>query len=102
MPYQEPLWAGRYPELVNILEDERAAPKGNMVARNISQGGKWDGVRDEARSYVTFEDNMIDEDPGFVGTPPESFQLRDDSPAYKLGFKPIPVEKIGLYKSKGR
>ena len=102
MPYQEPLWVGRYPELVNILEDEPAAPKGNIVARNISQGGKWDGVRDEARSYITFEDNMIDEDPGFVGTPPESFQLRDDSPAYKLGFKPIPVEKIGLYKSKGR
>ena len=102
MPYQEPLWVGRYPELVNILEDEPAAPKGNIVARNISQGGKWDGVRDEARSYVIFENNMIDEDPGFVGTPPESFQLRDDSPAYKLGFKPIPVEKIGLYKSKGR
>ena len=102
MPYQEPLWAGRYPELVNILEDERAAPKGNIVARNISQGGKWDGVRDEACSYVTFEDNMIDEDPGFVGTPPESFQLRDDSPAHKLGFEPIPVEKIGLYESEER
>jgi len=25
-------------------------------------------------------------------------QLRDDSPAYKLGFERIPVEKIGLLK----
>jgi len=102
MPYQEPLWVERYPELVNILDDEPAAPRGNIVARNISQGGRWDGVYDQARPYVVFEDNVIDQDPGFVGTPPENFQLRDDSPAYELGFKPIPIEKIGLYKGEER
>ena len=26
------------------------------------------------------------------------FRLRKDSPAWSIGFKPIPVEKIGLYK----
>ena len=26
-----------------------------------------------------------------------NFQLRDDSPACKLGFQRIPIEKIGLY-----
>jgi len=102
MPYQNPLWSERYPELVNILENEPAAPRGNIVARNISQVGKWDGVHKQARPYVTFEDNLIDQDAGFAEEPPASFQLRDDSPAYKLGFKRIPIEKIGLYESEQR
>ena len=102
MPYREKLWVERYPELVNIWEDEPAAPKGNLVARNISRGGQWDGVRDEARSYVTFKDNLVDVDVGFVEEPPESFLLRDDSPAYTLGFKRIPTEKIGLYEDERR
>jgi hypothetical protein len=80
---------------VNVWEDEPAAPKGNLVARNIFQGGNWDGVREEARPYVTFQDNMVDEEAGFLGTPPEDFRLRDDSPAYAIGFQKIPVEKIG-------
>ena len=102
MPYKNPLWSERYPELIDILDDEPAAPKGNVVARNIFQGDRWDDVFDQARSYVKFEDNMINQEPGFVKTPPESFQLRSDSPAYEMGFKPIPVEKIGLYEDENR
>ena len=98
MPYQGPLWAERYPDLVGIWEDEPAAPKGNVVARNILQGGKWDGVREEARPYVTFEDNLIDRDVKFVGKPPEDFRLQEDSPAFAIGFQRIPVEKIGQRK----
>ncbi len=96
MPYKNELWSKRYPKLVNILDDEPSAPKGNLVVRNISVGGKWDDICNEAKPYVTVKDNLIDQDPKFVKTPPESFQLSDDSPAYKLGFKPIPIEKIGL------
>lgn len=107
MPYKEPLWIERYPKLNNILEDEPAAPKGNIVARNISQGGKWDGVYGQARPYIAFEDNLIDQGTHFVDAKPEfsyskGFRLRDDSPAYRLGFKPIPIEKIGLYKDELR
>ena len=97
MPYKNALWTKRYPKLIDILDDEPAAPKGNFIARNISVGGQWDGVYDQARPYVTFEDNIVDQDPAFVGNPPENFQLRDDSPAYKLGFERIPIKKIGLY-----
>ena len=98
MPYKDSLWASRYPKLVNILDDDPAIPKGNIVAHNISVGGKWDGIYNEIKSYVTVKDNLVDEDPHFVKTPPESFQLQEDSPAYKLGFKPIPIEKIGLHR----
>lgn len=97
MPFRQPHWAERYPQLLTLWEDEPAAPKGNVVARNVCQGGVWDGVREEARSYVVFENNLTSGDAGFVEPPPKSFRLRDDSPACALGFEPIPIEKIGVY-----
>jgi len=98
MPYQNELWRRRYPKLAGILADDPAAPKGNVVARNVSVGGRWDGVHGAARKYVTFKDNLVGKDPHFVDRAKGNFQLRDDSPAYKLGFKRIPIEKIGLLK----
>lgn len=98
MPYKSELWRKRYPGLANILADEPAAPKGNVVARNICSGGKWDGVDGAARSYITFSDNYLSDDPLFKGTPPQTFELRDDSPAYNVGFEPIPVDRIGLFR----
>ena len=59
MPYKDPLWAERYPELVNILDDEPAAPKGNIIARNVCYGGRWDEVDNRARPYVTFINNLV-------------------------------------------
>jgi len=53
-------------------------------------------VHRSARKYVTFKDNLIDKDPHFVDRAKANFQLRDDSPVYKMGFKRIPIEKIGL------
>lgn len=40
---------------------------------------------------------VINTDPGFVDFENGNFHLKDDSPAFKLGFKRIPMEKIGLY-----
>lgn len=40
--------------------------------------------------------NVLDQ-PGFVDASQGDFRLRDDSPAWKLGFERIPVEKIGLF-----
>src|SRR5690606_4598393 len=33
--YNKPPYSERYPELVNIIENEPTAPVGNLVARNI-------------------------------------------------------------------
>ena len=96
MPYMSELWRKRYPRLVNILEDEPAAPKGNIVRRNICSGGKWLELHGVDKNIVTWKDNLIDEEPGFVNAGSMKFQLKDDSGAYKLGFKRIPIEKIGL------
>jgi hypothetical protein len=45
---------------------------------------------------------LIDVDPEFSGKPPADFQLAEDSPAGKIGFRPIPFEKIGVYASDDR
>ena len=102
MPYKSELWRTRYPRLVSVWEDEPAAPKGNLITRNIFVGQGWNDLDGRSRQYVTLKDNLADEDPLFADTPPRSFHLRKDSPAWKIGFKPIPTAKIGLYRDKRR
>jgi len=96
VPYKSALWQSRYPQLPNILQDEPNAPKGNLIIRNIFVGEKWNDIQAQAQPYITLTDNLLNEDPHFAGTPPQNFQLKEDSPAWKLGFKKIPFEKIGL------
>ncbi|NOY80159.1 MAG: hypothetical protein GXP31_04045 [Kiritimatiellaeota bacterium] len=43
-----------------------------------------------------FDRNSVIADPRFVDAARDDYRLRPDSPALALGFKPIPVEKIGL------
>ncbi|MFH1569645.1 MAG: right-handed parallel beta-helix repeat-containing protein [Gemmatimonadota bacterium] len=95
MPYREPHWVARYPELLTLWEDEPAAPKGNVVRHNVCQGGRWDEVNDNTRPYVCFEDNLVAEDVGLSGTPPASFALAPDSPARVIEFEAIPMDQIG-------
>jgi hypothetical protein len=88
--------------LLTILADQPAAPKGNLVARNICSGGRWDDIEDSARPLTTFSTNLLDQDPRFVDAAKLDFRLRDDSPAYKLGFERIPIERIGPRKRSRR
>ncbi len=102
-PYQEPPWSTRYPDLVKLLGDEPNKAKYNVVQRNICVGGKWldlhNGLTDKV---VTIKDNLVNEDPLFVDAAKYDFRLHANSPAFKLGFKPIPMEKIGLYQDELR
>jgi len=98
MPYQEAPWRDRYPGLPSILEDEPAAPRRNVVARNICVGGEWEDVEEAARPLVRFEANLVGQDPRFVDAAHMDFRLRADSPALTLGFQPIPVKEIGLHR----
>jgi parallel beta-helix repeat protein len=102
MHYHKPPYSVRYPQLVSLYEDpDTAVPKGNSIVRNVSYGGRWidflDGMTDK---IVHIQDNFISGDPGFVDAAHDNFQLRDDSPVYKLGFKPIPMEQIGPRKQR--
>jgi hypothetical protein len=97
MPIRRPPWSERYPRLLALWDDEPATPKGNVVARNVSWGGRWDGVHAQARPFVKFHDNLIDVDPRLVEPETMNFQLQDDSPVYSKipEFERIPFEKIG-------
>jgi len=123
--YDKPPYSTRYPELKHILKDEPAAPKGNIISRNICAGGNWDkasgfwnvAIEGKARPFQTMEYNIIAPgtavedslstsiiiaDPLFVNQDdPEkgNFRLDEASPAIKYGFEQIPFEKIGLYRN---
>ena len=45
-----------------------------------------------------FDRNSIVADPMFVASEKDDWRLKPDSPAFKLGFKAIPIEQIGPYK----
>ncbi|MBN1417989.1 MAG: right-handed parallel beta-helix repeat-containing protein [Planctomycetes bacterium] len=95
VPYRTPPWSERYPQLLTILEDEPGLPKGNVVRRNISTGGRWTEIEKVAQPLVAFEDNLVDVDPKFVDRGKGDFRLRDDSPAFAKGFRRIPIAEIG-------
>jgi hypothetical protein len=92
----KPPYSEKYPRLARIMEGTPKAPENNYVARNISYNGRWSLIYDGARKYVTEENNLIDVDPHFIDPENANFQLRDDSPAFALGFKRIPISRIGL------
>ncbi|HNU52622.1 MAG TPA: basic secretory protein-like protein [Verrucomicrobiota bacterium] len=94
--YQKPPYRGRYPGLDSILAEDPCAPRGNVVARNLCVGGRWDDVEAKARPLVRFENNLVDADPRLVDAAASDFRLEPDSPAWKLGFERIPLEAIGL------
>ncbi len=99
MPYRDEPWASRYPELVGILDDEPAVPKGNVIARNIFHHCGGNNIEAGAEPELRMTDNLIGEDPGFVDQARLDFRLKDDSPALKLGFEAIPLGQIGLQTS---
>jgi hypothetical protein len=94
--YNQPPYSERYPELVNILNEDPNAPRGNVVARNICVGGRWDDIEAIARPMVKQEANLLDQDPLFVDAAKLDFRLRPDSPAFALGFQRIPISSMGL------
>ena len=126
--YNKPPYSTRFPKLTEILNDEPAAPKGNIISHNVCLNGNWDkaagywdmSIEDKARPYLTMENNVVS--PGsevedslsnsfVIANPlfsnqenPEQgkFKLDANSPAIKFGFKQIPFVKIGIYKSEYR
>ncbi len=102
MPYRSALWSKRYPNLPNILNDDPGVPKRNTILRNISVGGRWDDINRQTRKYQVVRDNLVDKAPHFVDAGKGDFGLKPTSPAWKLGFQRIPIEKIGLYKDERR
>ncbi len=102
MPVNSELWKKRYPHLPGLWQDEAAAPKGNVVAKNLFKGKNWDDINKTSRPYVKMENNLDKLDFRFVDAAKQDFRLQKDSPAWKIGFKEIPIQKIGLQEDGNR
>ncbi len=117
--FLEPPYSTRFPQLLTLLQDDPKYPKGNVVRRNIFWPGSgedirrmakseevpenwWDHIEAKVHDLVQLEDNLANVDPHFVDAANGDFRLRADSPAWQLGFQPIPVEQIGLYQDANR
>jgi hypothetical protein len=64
---------------------------------DIAAEQSWDAWR-----AMGFDVNSVVEDPLFVDPEHGDYRLKPDSPALKLGFKPIPLDRIGLRESADR
>jgi Acyl-CoA dehydrogenases len=104
LPYRKPPWSTRYPELLTLLEQEPMAPFGIRVARNVFVGERWDDIEGKAKPYIAMTDNLLGVDAGVLAAgdlaarPP---RLKSDA-AQKIGFEPLPYDRIGLYASPER
>jgi len=58
--------------------------------------------KDMVRYFENNGNKILKGNPGFVNYDKNDFRLKKSSIAYKLGFKPIPVNRIGLYKDRYR
>ena len=93
--------------VVSVTPDIPELPAGNVITRNIALRSEFlclsGGRMPEAiRKLVTVKDNLTEGDPGLVAPEKGDFRLKEDSPALKVGFKPIPFENIGLHKDEYR
>jgi len=105
--HKHPPYSTRYPALARILDGNPELPVDNVIARNISAGGDFlslSGGRmpEEIQKLVTVKDNLTDGDVGLIAPEKGNFRLKDNSTALRLGFIPIPVQKIGIYEDKYR
>ena len=118
--FLEDPFVSRYPALRNLMGSDYYSPVSNVVERNIFWRGKgeWcekygpdERIRKSADWWCTltygkpgfaeqnsFTNNLVNVDPRFVDPEHGDFRLREDSPAFKIGFAPIPMEKIGIEK----
>ncbi|HOD84598.1 MAG TPA: right-handed parallel beta-helix repeat-containing protein [Phycisphaerae bacterium] len=99
MPYRQPPWSTKYPQLLTVLDDQPGSPKGNILVRNVIYRSKKMSLAPEVTKFGTVKDNLeTADDLGFRDPAKMDFRLKDDSPLRTRlpGFEPIPMERIGL------
>jgi hypothetical protein len=96
MPYQSPPWSFEYPALVSIATNNPGAALGNVILNNISySNAAWISFHYGAQTNVTVANNYTSGDPLFLNYSQRQFGLATNSPAWALGFQPIPMNGFG-------
>ena len=107
MNYLRPPYITRYPELASLEKHYAGTagvpPENNRLERNICAGPRWLRFAMGGKADLLVQkDNVVDQDPLFVNRAAGDYRLRADSPALRMGFRPIPVERIGLVADENR
>lgn len=69
----------------------------DVSLREAQLSDEWQGW--QARGM---DRHSVVADPLFLDPARDDYRLKPESPAFKLGFKPIPIQRIGCYQSKLR
>ena len=82
-------------------------PENNVVERNVCVGKWLKEYWHATPGKLLLQNNLTNAAASFVrppGNPPQAndFSLKRDSPAWNLGFQPIPLDKIGPYRDELR
>ncbi len=100
MPYKEGIWAEKYPELGNILNDNPELPKHNVIKNNVTYQTPDMVLDQNVTTYGTVENNiMISNTKGFTDYKNKDFSLVADGEILKKlpDFEIVDYSKIGRY-----
>lgn len=102
--YNKPPYSTAYPDLARILDDDPQLPKRNVVTKNLIVNGRpfdlLDGLKPE--QIPILPDNWVGGDPGFVSLENRNYNFSSRRLLGDIKFKPIPFDRIGLYRDGNR
>ena len=108
----QPPWSERYPEIVNLLQEQHELPLRTLFKDNlvyIKQGEPYKLSMSPQNTtnpaIISIVDNFVTHsDPGFVDLAAGNFALKKDSEVFAKipGFQNIPFDKMGLQIDKYR
>lgn len=113
VPVDAAPWKQRYPHLAMLrdaIRDQklRAPATRTRVEHNVIWGGPPEWMvhyKTYPRSTDTWligTNNLAGVDPMFVDPAKGDYRMKPASPAFKTGFKPLPIARMGLYASPER
>ena len=105
---QRPPWSKRFPEMSDLLQIHPELPLRTKFTKNLVVIQSGDAIQMKMNAKNKANPALFDgggnfitaADPGFVDAANGNLALKPDSEVFRKipGFKPIPFEKIGLFK----
>jgi hypothetical protein len=110
IPVNDSVWKICYPELAmlqNSIANKTPRPieTRTRIARNVVWGGPEEWLvfhYPRGDNAWVIGENLTGTNPLFLAPEKDDYQLRKDSPAFAMGFKTLPIDKVGLYDSQER
>lgn len=92
------LYVSRYPAIAHMMDDSGI----NNIWRNVFfRCGRV--IAKDAALFDMLANGVHDDDPGFTNVAAGDFRLTQNTTLFGLvGFRPIPVDEIGLYEDEYR